>query len=138
MTDNIDVGQLSEAINDKMDRDANNAEDALKADYVIDYQAPTAENNYTWYRLYRSGWVEQGVIKVGFATSVYTFNFPITMADTMYEVMTTVRDSLNTTAMSAKYNNETTTSVEVRCSYQSSQIEGNIRVTGMSAQGGNQ
>ena len=30
------------------------------ADYVIETQLPTAENNYSWYRLYKSGWVEQG------------------------------------------------------------------------------
>ena len=30
------------------------------ADYVIAWQNPTAENNYTWYRQYKSGWVEQG------------------------------------------------------------------------------
>ena len=30
------------------------------ADYVIASQNPTAENNYTWYRKYQSGWVEQG------------------------------------------------------------------------------
>ena len=29
-------------------------------DYVVASQAPTAENNYTWYRKYKSGWVEQG------------------------------------------------------------------------------
>ena len=132
MSDQINVNAIADTLNNKMDLDMGNL--PANIDYVVDSQLPTAENNYTWYRLYKSGWVEQGVIKVGFATSVYTFNFPITMADTVYEVMTTVRDSLNTTAMAAKYNNETTTSVQVRCSYQSSQIEGNIRVTGMSAQ----
>ena len=29
-------------------------------DYVIASQTPTADNNYTWYRKYKSGWVEQG------------------------------------------------------------------------------
>lgn len=27
---------------------------------VIEFQAPTADNNYTWYRKYADGWVEQG------------------------------------------------------------------------------
>ena len=31
-------------------------------DYVVESQEPTAENNYTWYRKYKSGWVEQGGI----------------------------------------------------------------------------
>ena len=29
-------------------------------DYVVAYQAPSAANNYTWYRKYKSGWIEQG------------------------------------------------------------------------------
>lgn len=29
-------------------------------DTVVAWQVPTAENNYTWYRKYASGWVEQG------------------------------------------------------------------------------
>ena len=29
-------------------------------DFVIESQLPTAENNYTWYRKYKSGWVEMG------------------------------------------------------------------------------
>ena len=51
-----------------MDRDGNNpAAGAFEnfvsrtgADFVVEYQAPSAENNCTWYRLYASGWIEQG------------------------------------------------------------------------------
>ena len=102
-------------------------------DTVIDFQLPTAENNYTWYRLYSSGWVEQGVIGVLIGTSVYTFNLPITMASSTYEVLTSVADALNTTAMSAKVWAKTTTSVQVRCTYQSGSISGDIRVSGIAA-----
>lgn len=35
--------------------------------YIIKTQEPTAENNYTWYKLYADGWVEQGG-----RTSVFT------------------------------------------------------------------
>lgn len=48
-------------------------------DYVVESQAPTAENNYTWYRKYKSGWVEQG----GHSHSK-TVTFPIIMANTDY------------------------------------------------------
>lgn len=34
--------------------------DLTPYDYVIEWQTPTADNNYTWYRKYKSGWVEQG------------------------------------------------------------------------------
>ena len=55
---------------------------ALKGyDYVIESQEPTAENNYTWYRKYKSGWVEQGGTNVD-ANTVITL--PIEMADTHY------------------------------------------------------
>lgn len=61
----------------------------LKTHDVIEFQAPTAQNNYTWYRKYRDGWVEQG----GFATSSQAgtqVNLPITMADSNYSVQATV------------------------------------------------
>lgn len=34
--------------------------DLSNADYVVACQKPTAENNYVWYRKYKSGWIEQG------------------------------------------------------------------------------
>lgn len=52
-------------------------------DYVIESQMPSAENNYTWYRKYKSGWVEQG----GTGTTniaEFTETLPIEMADTNY------------------------------------------------------
>ena len=52
---------------------------------VIEFQAPTSSNNYTWYRKYRDGWVEQGGTIVGDATTK-TINLPITMADTNYQI----------------------------------------------------
>lgn len=54
-------------------------------DYVIHQQRPTADNNYTWYRLYKSGYVEQGGIGTGIkdATGGH-FNLPIVMRDAYY------------------------------------------------------
>lgn len=49
-------------------------------DYLVDFQEPTAENNYTWYRKYYSGWVEQG----GHASKDQIVNLPITMSNTDY------------------------------------------------------
>lgn len=50
------------------------------SDYVIEYQMPTAENNYTWYRKYKSDWVEQGgYIPQGYG-EIITVEFPIPMA----------------------------------------------------------
>ena len=54
------------------------------ADYVIESQLPTSTNNYTWYRLYKSGWIEQG----GKTTSRdETVTFPKAFADTNYTIV---------------------------------------------------
>lgn len=82
MTD-INIGQISEALNDKADRDLQNVDNTAGGDAVIEYQMPSAENNYTWYRKYKSGWVEQG----GISTSSTTINLPITMSDTNYSIL---------------------------------------------------
>ena len=50
-------------------------------DYVVDWQAPTTDNNYTWYRKYKSGWVEQGG-----QYSAEVITLPIKMANTNYYV----------------------------------------------------
>ena len=105
----------------------------LNSHRVISFQAPTSANGYTWYRKYADGWVEQGVINVEIGTAIYTFNFPIIMANTNYAVMTSINDVLNTTTMSAKYSSKATTGVNVRCTYQASSIHGDIMVCGMSA-----
>jgi hypothetical protein len=51
----------------------------------VAFQKPTAANNYTWYRKYASGWVEQGgvsqVTTNGLST---TITMPVEMLDTNY------------------------------------------------------
>lgn len=63
-------------------------QDIANADYVVERQDPTAENGYTWYRKYKSGWVEQGgVYNTNSGTSgVLTISLPITMLDTNYTI----------------------------------------------------
>lgn len=69
---------------------------ALKYDYVVDFQAPTAANDYTWYRKYKSGWVEQGgILSVG-STSQATATLPVVMADTNYTITNGLQDTANT------------------------------------------
>ena len=59
---------------------------ALKYDYVVDFQAPTAQNNYTWYRKYKSGWVEQGGQFATVDTSYHTesITLAVAMSDANY------------------------------------------------------
>ena len=104
-----------------------------KGHELIDFQIPTAGGGHTWYRKYADGWVEQGVINVEIAPAIYTFNFPIPMANTNYAVMTSVLDALNTTTMTAKYDSKATTGIKVRCTYQNGLVRGDIMVCGMSA-----
>lgn len=57
-------------------------------DYIIEMQNPSAQNNYTWYRKYNSGWVEQG----GYITSgggTISVTLPVTMADANYQIILT-------------------------------------------------
>lgn len=54
-------------------------------DYVIESQFPTAENNYTWFRKYKSGWVEQGGYYTGPGTiTEVTLLFPVSFTTTCY------------------------------------------------------
>lgn len=65
-------------------------------DYIIEWQMPTAENNYTWYRKYKSGWVEQGGRQTGSVSIDYGLEgsfgdiiLPVKMADTNYTALAT-------------------------------------------------
>ena len=62
---------------------------AATADYVVETQLPTADNSYTWYRKYKSGWVEQGGVFTPKSTSsgggtIATITLPIEMSDNKY------------------------------------------------------
>lgn len=73
-------------------------------DFVIESQLPTAANNYTWYRKYKSGWVEQGCYNFmnGYIRGEYfSVTLPITMADANYQV------SLNFESKNANYHSGT-------------------------------
>ena len=84
----INLGVFSELANNKADRDLRNV-DLNKTDIIIEYQEPTAENDYTWYRLYASGWVEQGGRSTGSSEGLKTISLPIEMADKHYYFIAT-------------------------------------------------
>lgn len=70
------AGIVAEMFNGKADK-------SDVAHVVIEFQEPTSDNGYTWYRKYADGWVEQG----GFAESSSgdcDVVLPIEMSDTMY------------------------------------------------------
>lgn len=73
----------AETLNTKADRNLLNTTDNV--DIVVESQLPTAENGYTWYRKYKSGWVEQGGrFSSSVTNSFNTITMPVAMHDTNY------------------------------------------------------
>lgn len=80
----INMGLFSEISTGKADVDLRNV-DLTKTDILIEYMEPNEGPNYNWYRLYASGFVEQGGrIKMSSSDYTTTITFPIRMADTNY------------------------------------------------------
>ena len=73
-----EIGQITEALNNKVD----------KGHQVIEFQEPTAANNYTWYRKYADGWVEQGGYMPGQNSGwgSATITLPVPMASRYYYI----------------------------------------------------
>lgn len=75
----------------------------LKSHEVIEFQTPTALNNYTWYRKYADGWVEQGGIITGVGTSYSAQTMPVEMADTNYTLICNTIENFTGTNYSVAY-----------------------------------
>ena len=81
----VTIGQVLEMLAQKVDLDLKNIDySAGGGDIVTEWQVPTAENNYTWYRKYASGWIEQGgkfvVTSASVGANTYstaTLTFPV-------------------------------------------------------------
>lgn len=132
----INVGAMAEALNDKADRDLRNVDTTSGGDAVVEYQAPTSANDYTWYRKYASGWVEQGGLFTNSAR-LTQITFPVVMADTDYCALSNLQYgdsgwSATVTTCIAK-NSRTTTGLQILCYYNSSYNTGPIcwQVSGM-------
>lgn len=82
----------------------------LKSHEVIEFQAPTADNNYTWYRKYADGWVEQGGITT---TTTGSVTLPVEMADTNYTVTAGFYYSVASTWNAGSIRPSTTTTLGV-------------------------
>lgn len=94
----IDVSYITEALNGKIDMP--NGASQGSVDFVVAYKTQT-ESEPSWYRVYKSGWVEQGGI-------IYTNNWtrvslPKRMANTLYTIIATSTDVIeNATTISPK------------------------------------
>ena len=111
-------------------------------DYVVESQEPTSGNGYTWYRLYKSGWVEQGGILQKHSIPAgnggeQTLTLPIEMADTNYTVTFGAVDG-NKAYQSATISRTTTGGTVIQMNRSASAtavIQFSYIVSGMSAQG---
>ena len=77
--------QIDELFNGKAD--VSRVETLEGYDYVVESQEPTSSNGRTWYRKYKSGWVEQGgrvTVKDVISATNVRVTFPVEMADTTY------------------------------------------------------
>lgn len=85
---------------------------ACYAHRVVEFQAPTAQNNYTWYRKYADGWVEQGGVwphpNPGTYYNTVQIILPVVMADANYSVILS-NTGTNTTAYAKTVSGKTTT-----------------------------
>lgn len=118
----ITTGEITETLTKKVDNDLSNLDSTVfpkGIDYVVDWQMPTAGNNYTWYRKYKSGWIEQGG-KVAKATAAtVTINLIVEMSDNQWCFSTSAANSkTDSTVNFAQFSawNRTTTSFSTRCS----------------------
>lgn len=136
MAEDIDVGAITEALNSKVDLPTGDSQDGI--DFVVDWQTPTADNNYTWYRKYKSGWVEQGgfnqiTMSVNGADNVITL--PVVMSTSDYTIDVTLAGTYGGRTVSAQKSKATTTTITVG-GYVSSGTESNScywQVSGMGA-----
>ena len=89
----------------------------IKGHEVIEFQAPTSGNNYTWYRKYADGWVEQGGVTSG-NSNPKSVTFPVEMANTNYYVFGNIKNSTdNGATFTMQPRTLTTTGMQVYCTY---------------------
>ena len=82
-------------------------------DYVVEMQTPNADNNYTWYRKYVSGWVEQGGVLGSLNNSRITISLPVEMANTKYITLAAGINASTASDFAVAVINPTTTSVTI-------------------------
>lgn len=98
MSEDINLGNITEAVNNKADIDLQNT-DLAQADYVIE----RGGDSNSWYRLWKSGWLEQGGgsgLITDFGTGTITFKKPF--RDPHYTL--TLSNWRNGTTDDAQYN----------------------------------
>lgn len=125
------AGINTELFNGKADRDLGNI--PTNYDYVVESQMPTEANGYTWYRKYKSGWVEQGGKVGALNNSRITVTLPVAMANNSYVAIATGQNASSASDLAVAVISPTTTQITLG----SNANYGNgatWQVSGMSAQ----
>lgn len=82
----INIDAIADSLNNKVDLPSvATSQDDI--DFVIEWQKPTDGNDYTWYRKYKSGWVEQGGYN-STVSGVINITLPIEMLSNVYNIQT--------------------------------------------------
>lgn len=105
-------------------------------DYVTAFQAPSAENNYTWYRKYKSGWVEQGASAPVAGGNSISIVLPVTMANSNYTILLSQQNSdTSVNLFTLSFYNKATNGFSVNSRYASSNVARDFlwQVSGMTA-----
>lgn len=103
----VDVGEITDALNNKVDLPAN------KSQSDVDYVVESYQNGTSWYRVYKSGWCEQGGY-VNNNTNYVEIAFLKQFADTNYSIQATAGfDSGFTPTAWVFPSNKSTTSVRI-------------------------
>ncbi len=106
-------------------------------DMVVAWQIPNADNNYTWYRKYKSGWVEQGgrnSVTGHATTSDSNIPLPIEMASNSYEAIATINGAGENVAVGCSVYKLSSQAISLRINYGSNLTRMmSWRVCGMAA-----
>ena len=106
------AGINAETLSKKIDLPADKTQ--ADVDFVVSSQLPTADNGYTWYRKYKSGWVEQGGLSTGTGTRNVTL--PIEMASSNYNISAMATRANADAITAAGYGTRTTTKFSMQVS----------------------
>ena len=114
MSNQIDVNQLSNALQQKVDLPSGKSQADI--DYVVESKVRQSGDNYNWYRLYKSGWIEQGGYYVLSSTTYDTISLEKEMADNLYHINATYYDGdgNDATIRGCNTSNKTTTSFDAK------------------------
>lgn len=104
-------------------------------DYVVESQEPTADNGHTWYRKYKSGWVEQGQAGYNLArNTTKAITLPVEMASTEYTGQISGANTTFSTPSTLAIAPKSTTQVNIWNYNGTASMGINWQVSGMSAQ----